>query len=104
MKGLKLLILGLVFLIGLFANSLDVEAYGYYGQGYYGGYGYSGYGGYSNPYSYNTWNLWGCRNRYYDPGTYYATLNYASKNSMMDFSERNLDRTYGFISGNSWLN
>lgn len=111
--GLTFALLGLVVAFGLLISSSLVSALwsgwgmtpammgSAYGYGAYSpSYGYGSYGpsyGYAGPYSYHfvPRSFWG---HYYNPGLYYSTLDYASRNSQYVFSQGNLGMTYGFIS------
>ncbi len=98
-NSLKLIILGLILALRLLSISQDVRAFGY-GYGiypvYYNSYGYGVYNS-AGPYSYQfvPQSFWG---RYYNPGLYYSTLDYSTRNSLLSYSQRNLGMTYDMIS------
>ena len=106
--GALLFILGFLALSTLaFSDSVDALGYGYgmypgmmgslYSYGAYGSsYGSPSYG-YAGPYSYQfvPRSFWG---HYYNPGLYYSTMDYSLRNNLLDYNQRNLAMTYGFIS------
>ncbi len=96
-RSLILIISFVVLSILSISNSVDALGYGYgMYPAYFNTHNYGSSYGYAGPYSYQfvPGSFWG---HYYNPGLYYETLTYADRNSLMQYEQRNLGMTYGFI-------